>query len=882
MSFVCNICLLRWESCTKYLRHLKFHSILTENKYIRCNYDGCSITFGNEETFKFHLQQKHDIPEIFSETKNHYDLMYDDNGQLICSIERCKVEFLNPKHLVSHLNDHIKKGQRVKCPISKCNSYYKNVKSMKNHRLAVHSIRNTNNDPWAFDRKDMIDESEIEHYEKLYKENLGNFYTKYETKYRLPKKVVNMLVKDLECLRFQEREISMSKLNRAFRQAQVSQTNIDPLLDIISDSVIFFDTNKYFDTTHKRSVINSQKTTLVNPQKVKLHELKDGTQTHFHYVPILETIKAIYENNYLTFDQSEQDNEKNGTLVDYRSAEVFKMNSFFEHNKHGIELIFYQDAFEIVNPIGSSRTKFKILAIYMVIGNMPHYLRTHVDNIYLVALVRDKWLDFDKMFNLIQKDLKTLEDVGVDLPAEENVKGGLVMMFGDNLGHHGVAGMQESFGKNIDYFCRFCEVHAKYFTRNFDANDFPRYFNLRTPQSNRNNLSILEKTKKNNQKITNVKGIKQHPILENLKSFHVFEPGLPPCLGHDLLEGVVAYDLALYLKDLHDKKWFTWDELNASIKNFKFSSADSKNRPQPRFGRKVDKIIGNAWELRTLIRFLPIILKSIGKIKDPYYETWQAILMLSEITDIICAHEIHENNLPYLEFLCEGYIVLRVELFPDVNLRPKHHYLCHYALLIKKFGPLIKSSTLRCESKHCFYKNSIRQSRNFRDVTKSLSVRHELYQLLLRYGLNAYVQAEAVGIRSLKRGQNVDLELCLRSKTFINSLYECTQVTCKGFVYDLGKVIITGSPHYHQELSGGTICKILLDKDVSDIYFIIEVNSFEFDAHSHTYEITHYTPKIFQCVGLQDICHQPLNIYSINNIKLIRLKHEIVNKLISL
>lgn len=260
--------------------------------------------------------------------------------------------------------------------------------------------------------------------------------------------------------------------------------------------------------------------------------------------------------------------------------------------------------------------------------------------------------------------------------------------------------------------------------------------------------------------------------------------------------------------------------------------------------------------------------------------------MLSEITDILCAHEIHESNLPYLEFICEEYIVTRVELFPDVKLRPKHHYLCHYALSTKQFGPLIKNSTLRCESKHCFYKNAIRQSRNFKDVTKSLSVKHELYQCLIRNGLDLYVKFDAVGIKKLDVARNTEMLSCLRSKNFVNPLYECVKMTFKSFDYDVDRLIITGSPHYHEELSGGKIrliilMKILLDKDIDDVHFIIEVLSFKFDPHSHIYEIFHNTPKQFQCVSLQDICHEPIDAYSLNNIEFVRLKHEIVNKLIS-
>lgn len=57
--------------------------------------------------------------------------------------------------------------------------------------------------------------------------------------------------------------------------------------------------------------------------------------------------------------------------------------------------------------------------------------------------------------------------------------------------------------------------------------------------------------------IQDVRGIKVNSIFNTLESFHVTQPGLPPCLGHDLFEGVLSYDLALYLKNIIKKKKHT-------------------------------------------------------------------------------------------------------------------------------------------------------------------------------------------------------------------------------------------------------------------------------------------------------------------------------------
>lgn len=63
-----------------------------------------------------------------------------------------------------------------------------------------------------------------------------------------------------------------------------------------------------------------------------------------------------------------------------------------------------------------------------------------------------------------------------------------------------------------------------------------------------------------------IKGIKANSVFNALTSFHVCKPGLPPCLDHDIFEGVLSYDVALYLKYfIKKKKWFTYSLLNRHI-----------------------------------------------------------------------------------------------------------------------------------------------------------------------------------------------------------------------------------------------------------------------------------------------------------------------------
>ena len=42
--------------------------------------------------------------------------------------------------------------------------------------------------------------------------------------------------------------------------------------------------------------------------------------------------------------------------------------------------------------------------------------------------------------------------------------------------------------------------------------------------------------------MTESRGLKFDSLFNSLTYFHVCQPGLRPCIGHDVFEGIVAYD----------------------------------------------------------------------------------------------------------------------------------------------------------------------------------------------------------------------------------------------------------------------------------------------------------------------------------------------------
>ena len=145
------------------------------------------------------------------------------------------------------------------------------------------------------------------------------------------------------------------------------------------------------------------------------------------------------------------------------------------------------------------------------------------------------------------------------------MKGVVIAIVGDNLGSYSLGGFTENFSKSRN-FCRYCLISRERF-----ANEPTKLGPARTAENDR---SCVEKLSMGSEKI--VDGVKVDSVFNSLEHFHVCQPGLPPCLGQDLFEGIVSLDLQLYLKHLVSiGQHFTFVQLNRRISQLKFKGSDA-------------------------------------------------------------------------------------------------------------------------------------------------------------------------------------------------------------------------------------------------------------------------------------------------------------------
>ena len=108
------------------------------------------------------------------------------------------------------------------------------------------------------------------------------------------------------------------------------------------------------------------------------------------------------------------------------------------------------------------------------------------------------------------------------------------------------------------------------------------------------------------------------------------------------------------------------------------------------------------------------------------------------ILQIVVANSLTEIEILHLKYryLIVDFIKDKHENFSSLQLRPKHHFLQHYPLLVLNFGPLRNCFALRFQSKHSYFKRIVVATKNSVNVCLTIAVNHQRLQAcLLESGL---------------------------------------------------------------------------------------------------------------------------------------------------
>lgn len=438
----------------------------------------------------------------------------------------------------------------------------------------------------------------------------------------------------------------------------------------------------------------------------------------YHYVPVIEMLKAVLSRIDVQkqIQQNEHSYHHPNVLYDTCDGEC---SNTVDCLSNPIKLHMYIDEFEICNPIGSKRGEYKLTAVYFAIGNLPKIFRNKEDTIFLCLLVRHKFLKlydptYQKLFQPLITDLQTLQN-GIEYDAGfKKLKFTAVLEFvlGDNLSSHAVAGFQTNF--NSGSFCRFCSIRYSEFRNTLCISKLRE----RNSVAYAHQIKFIDK----NAADAAIYGIKHRCALSQLNYFTVPE-SFPSDIMHDCLEGIIPLTVQLVLKELYKENLVTVKGLNESLLQTRVPVSDKPNFFNDNFFSGNGKIVGKASQKLELFLVLPqlVDLSSVGN-----SAAWDVYIALRKCMDFILSPVVEKDHLPHLAGLIESYILKFKSTFGHSSLIPKHHFMMHFPSQIEKFGPLRNLWCMRFEAKHQYFKKLIANTRNFKNVTHTLTERHQM------------------------------------------------------------------------------------------------------------------------------------------------------------
>nr|XP_055048292.1 uncharacterized protein LOC129433654 [Misgurnus anguillicaudatus] len=477
----CNFCGKSVKTIRGYVLHCKLHRN-EPHCLFKCCGAGCGRAFVRYGAFKAHFYRKHNVPAAPVSVRavvNTYR----------CPVALCEHQCQEIKDLLTHLKEHIAEGCAVGCPVTGCKGVFNIKSSFTSHMSRKHrdfsdgSISDlyresasqssvatvvTESDSFGPQVNEVeTDEGDMdiaENFSDLFLRNVSLFYLKLQGQFMLPASTIQNIVEEMQNIHDLGQTYTLSKLSSLLKnETPLSDEDITKVCESVKGFDLFSACHTGpMRTAYSRTQSFKKMFNFIEPKKLFLGRDENRRDRFAYYVPVRETLKCLLESDlWLSCVSGAHSTETSvDVLSDISDGQIFKNKDFFVQNPSCLKLVLYQDAFEVVNPLGSAKTKHKVLAVYVSVANLPLHVRSDTDHMSLVLLCREK--DFKefghaKVFSEFLGDLKELEENGIVTSHKTVVRGTLYCIAGDNLGSHCIGGFSENFSCS-QYFCRYCLI----------------------------------------------------------------------------------------------------------------------------------------------------------------------------------------------------------------------------------------------------------------------------------------------------------------------------------------------------------------------------------------------------------------------------------------
>lgn len=211
---------------------------------------------------------------------------------------------------------------------------------------------------------------------KLFSENFALFLLKLESEHHVPAATVQCIVKKMQNIHNLNIDMTLHRLAEAVPADALAAVNS------AFDEDAFSTSRFLLSSSYRRHKNYKDSSCFVQPTEITLGINNQNVASIYHYVPI-EDLIHFFALCAPALSQTSHQNTLDDCYHDYVVCESFK-----RPEQNVVRLILYFDEFEISNPQGSSRGNYKLLGVYMTLGNLPLHCSSLVQGMQLVMLCR--------------------------------------------------------------------------------------------------------------------------------------------------------------------------------------------------------------------------------------------------------------------------------------------------------------------------------------------------------------------------------------------------------------------------------------------------------------------------------------------------------------
>lgn len=304
MTYRCCTCRRTFKFLKEYNCHQRFHKHLPNVVFI-CLEKKCGRKFKKYINFYMHNYRCH--------------LVRNEPDNKATQCYNCGIKLISKSDLSSHVATHIRNGDHVKCPLEKCHNLdiiFRNVSTWRSHlyrkhrELKIPNMTTANHDigdnfdldltvvDQNRDQHTRVDDGDIEDVvvveKDCYLKSLSLLYLTLNTKFFVTEKALDTIIEGVKDLT----ELS----NKAVINHISAKYNINIADDMYEKLHYFNEAHERFTgdlrTPFIRKKFFKENFKFVCPKRMNLGSDKNKCCS-FYYVPILDTLSVLLENNHV-------------------------------------------------------------------------------------------------------------------------------------------------------------------------------------------------------------------------------------------------------------------------------------------------------------------------------------------------------------------------------------------------------------------------------------------------------------------------------------------------------------------------------------------------------------------------------------------------------